>query len=107
VKAEEKWKMIDEKGKQVIVAGIAVYLPHQYGRLLATAEDADKLNNTWEEWRAVLDESKRNMRAIGIEPIEVVLDLDEFEKYCAERGLRNVGGTRAEYVAEVLEKQTK
>lgn len=86
---------------------VAVYLPHQYGRLLATAEDADKLNNTWEEWCAVLEESERNMCAIGIEPIEVVLDIDGFEQYCAERGLRNVGGTRAEYVAEMLEKQTR
>ena len=57
---------------------------------------ADKLEGTWEEWHSVLEESERNMRAIGIEPIEVVLDIDEFEKYCAERGLRNVGGTRAE-----------
>jgi hypothetical protein len=32
--------------------------------------------------------------------------MDEFEKYCAERGLRNVGGSRAEYVAELLAKQS-
>jgi hypothetical protein len=55
----------------------------------------------------VLDESERNMRAIGIEPVEVLLDMDEFETYCAERGLRNDGGTRAEYVARLLAKQTK
>ena len=99
--------MKDDRGKQVLAAGVAVYLPHQYGRLLVTAEDAEKLNGTWEEWRAVLEESERNMRAIGIEPIEVVLDIDEFEKYCVERGLRNVGGTRAEYVAEMIEKQSR
>lgn len=85
-----------------MVMGVAVYLPHQWERLLATAEDREKLEGTWDEWRAVLDESERNMRAIGIKPIEVVLDMDEFEKYCAERGLTNVGGTRAEYVAERL-----
>jgi len=93
--------------KPDLVCGVAIYLPHQWDRLLATAEDRDKLEGTWEEWRAVLDESERNMRAIGIEPVEVLLDIDAFEKYCAERGLRNVGGTRAEYVAEMLAKHTR
>lgn len=98
--------MRDEGKTQGTVMGVAVYLAHQWDRLLATAEDRDKLEGTWEEWRAVLDESERNMRAIGIEPIEVVLEMDEFEKYCAERGWKNVGGSRAEYVAEILAKQT-
>ena len=87
--------------------GVAIYLPHQWDRLLATAEDRDKLEGTWEEWHSVLEESERNMRAIGIEPVEVLLDMDAFEKYCAERGLRNVGGSRAEYVAEMLAKQSR
>jgi len=85
-----------------LITAVAVYLPEQYGRLLATAEDADKLNPTWEEWRTVCEETKRNMRSIGIEPVDVLVDIDEFEKYCAERGLKNAGGTRAEYVAERL-----
>lgn len=85
-----------------MVMGIAIYLPHQYGRLLATAEDADKLNPTWEEWHEVYEETKQNLRAIGIEPIDVLVDMDDFERYCAERGLKNVGGTRAKYVAERL-----
>jgi hypothetical protein len=98
--------MMNKPNQSRMVMGVAIYLPHQWDRLLATAEDRDKLEGTWEEWRAVLEESERNMRAIGIEPIEVVLDMDEFEKYCAERGLRNVGGSRAEYVAELLAKQS-
>ncbi len=82
--------------------GVAVYRPEQWARLLATAEDADKLESTWEGWHEILEESERNMRAIGIEPIEVLLDLDEFEKYCQEHKLKNNGGARAEYVAHKL-----
>lgn len=85
-----------------MVMGIAIYLPHQYGRLLATAEDVDKLNPTWQEWFEVCEETKRNLRSIGIEPIDVLVDMDDFERYCAERGLKNTGGTRAQYVAERL-----
>jgi hypothetical protein len=93
--------------KPDLVCGVAIYLPHQWDRLLATAEDRDKLEGTWEESHAVLEESERNMRAIGIEPVEFLFDIDAFEKYCAERGLKNVGGTRAKYVAEMLEKQSR
>jgi hypothetical protein len=87
--------------------GVAVYLPDQWERLLATAEDAEKHEVTWEAWRQVLDESERNMRSIGIEPIEVVLDLDEFEKYLEKKHLKNNGGARAGYVAEMLQRQAK
>lgn len=90
-----------------VVMGVAVYLPHQYGRLLATAEDAEKLNGTWEEWHAVYEETKRNLRSIGIEPIDVLIEMDAFEKYCAERGLPNSGGTRAGYVAELLSQKSE
>ncbi len=93
---------MNQSNQSPMVMGVAVYLPHQYSRLLATAEDAEKLNGTWGEWRAVCDETKRNLRSIGIEPIDVLVEMDAFEKYCAERGLKNVGGTRAEYVAEQL-----
>ncbi|MEW5718867.1 MAG: hypothetical protein AB1817_09595 [Chloroflexota bacterium] len=98
---------MNKSNQSHMVMGVAVYLPHQWERLLATAEDRENLEGTWEEWRAVLDESERNMRAIGIEPVEVLLDMDDYEKYCAERGLSNVGGTRAEYVAELLAKQAQ
>ena len=98
---------MNKSNQSRMVMGVAIYLPHQWDRLLATAEDRDKLEGTWEEWHSVLEESERNMRTIGIEPVEVLLDMDAFEKYCAERGLRNVGGSRAEYVAEMLAKQSR
>ena len=82
--------------------GVAVYRPEQWARLLATAEDADKLESTWEGWHEILEESERNMRAIGIEPVEVLLDLDEFDEYCRKNNLKNTGGARAEYVAHKL-----
>jgi hypothetical protein len=91
-------------GDKSVRLGVAIYLPDQWDRFLASAQDRDKLEATWQEWRDMLGESKRNMRAIGIEPIEVLVDVDELNKYCQEHGLPNVGGTRAEFVAERLAK---
>jgi hypothetical protein len=85
-----------------VTMGVAIYCADQWDRFLASAQDREKLAGTWLEWREVLEESKRNMRAIGIEPIEVLVDVDELTEYCAKQGLPNIGGTRAQFVAECL-----
>ncbi len=84
---------------------VAVYLPEQYPRLLATAEDARDLEATWQEWHQVLQETKQKMAALGMHLVEVIVDLDELEQYCQEQGLTNTSGTRAQYAAHLLAEQ--
>src|SRR5437763_9475995 len=84
---------------------VAVYLPEQYPRLLATAEDASNLEATWQEWHQVLQETKQKMAALGMHLIEVIVDLDALEQYCQEQGLKNTSGTRAQYAAHLLSEQ--
>ena len=64
--------------------GGAVYLPEQYPRLLATAEDASDLEPTWQEWYTVFQETRQKMAELGMDLIEVIVDLDALEKYCQE-----------------------
>ena len=84
---------------------VAVYLPEQYPRLLATAEDASNLEATWQEWHQVLQETKQKMAALGMHLIEVIVDLDALEQYCQEQGLKNTSGTHAQYAAHLLSEQ--
>jgi hypothetical protein len=84
---------------------VAVYLPEQYPRLLATAEDASDLEATWQEWRQVLQETRQKMAALGTQLVEVTVDLDALEQYCQEQGLKNTSGTRAQYAAHILSEQ--
>src|SRR6266568_50613 len=67
---------------------VAVYLPEQYPRLLATAEDASDLEATWQEWHQVLQETKQKMAALGMHLIEVIVDLEALDQYCQEQGLK-------------------
>jgi len=85
--------------------GGAVYLPEQYPRLLAMAEDASDLEPTWKEWYTVFQETRQKMAELGMDLIEVIVDLDALEKYCQEEGLKNTSGTRAQYVAHLLSEQ--
>ncbi len=84
---------------------VAVYRPEHYARLLATAEDASDLEPTWQEWHTVYQETRQKMAALGMDLIEVTVDLDDLEKYCQEQGLKNTSGTRAQYAAHVLSEQ--
>lgn len=83
----------------------AVYLPEQYARLLAAAEDASDLEPTWQEWHTVFQETRQKMAELGMDLIEVTVDLDDLEQYCQEQGLKNTSGTRAQYAAHVLSEQ--
>ncbi len=84
---------------------VAVYLPEQYARLLATAEDASDLEPTWQEWHTVFQETRQKMAELGMDLIEVTVDLDDLETYCQEQGLKNTSGARAQYAAHVLSEQ--
>src|SRR5439155_15760271 len=84
---------------------VAVYRPEHYVRLLATAEDASDLEPTWQEWHTMYQETRQHMAALGMDLIEVTVDLDNLEKYCQEQGLKNTSGTRTQYAAHVLSEQ--
>lgn len=84
---------------------LAVYLPEQYARLLALAADAADLEETWQEWHQNVEAARREMAAVGMHPVDVVVDLDELEAYCQLHGLANTSSTRAEYAAHLLSLQ--
>lgn len=84
---------------------LATYLPEQYPRLLAAAEDSADWDATWEEWHENAQQTKEKLTSMGMNIVEVTLDLDELEKYCQENNLPNNSGTRSEYAAKLLQVQ--
>lgn len=84
---------------------VAVYLPEQYPRLLATAEDADRLEPTWQVWHQTLQETKQMASEQGLDLIEMTVDLDALEHYCQEHGFTNTNSTRAQFAAHLLSEQ--
>ena len=92
-------------GSSRMPIAVAVYLPEQYARLLATAEDASDLEPTWQEWHRVYQETRQKMAELGMDLIDMTVDLDDLENYCQEQGLKNTSGTRAQYAAHLLSEQ--
>lgn len=88
--------------KSGIKIGVAVYLPEQWDQFLALAEDQEELEGTWTEWHENLLKQKEEMKDLGIELIDVVVDMRELMIYCKVKKLPNTGQTRADYVADKM-----
>jgi hypothetical protein len=85
--------------KSAVVMAVATYTREQWEKLMEVADDRDKLESSWEEWRAGKEEALAHIREQGFEPIEIPVDVDALQEFCRKRGLRNDSGARAEYAA--------
>ena len=65
-----------EKRSSKFVNAITVYLPEQWSQLLATAQDADQLEATWEDWYKIFQEAKHNLAQQGIICVDVTVDVN-------------------------------
>lgn len=70
--------------------------------------DRNAMHDTWEEWNQEYNKAKKNLMDLGLVVHDITIDIDALNQYCLERGLKNDGGTRSNYVAQLpLTKKTK
>ena len=89
------------EGKAVV--GVCWYRQDQYERFLASADDRDKLEDTWAEWQVTAERVLRQYRARGLNIRKVEVDLDDLLAYCHAEGRLNDAAARSAYVAHLLE----
>jgi len=85
--------------------GIACYRRDQWELFLDMADDRDKLEKTWEDWRANVNRVIKNLKDLGKEVEEIEIDLNDLANYCKENNLPNTTKTRSKYVADLLSKR--
>ncbi len=83
-----------------MVVGIGYYKCEQWQRLRDTAVDSDILEPAYDEWLEVLDSSIEKIRAHGLEPELVEVDVEDLLAFCKKEGLQNTGATRARFIVE-------
>ena len=84
------------------VAGVGWYSSTEWQKLREVAADPERLENTYDEWLAVLDQAWKKMEASGITLVEVPVDVSELTNWCRERNMPIDGKARAQYVVEVM-----
>jgi hypothetical protein len=88
--------------EQQPVFAIGFYRREQWPRLLETAADRRELEDSYDGWKLNLKKSVKNMRALGMTPLKVDIDMEELLTWCAVRGLKHTGESRAEFIADLL-----
>jgi len=87
--------------KERVVAGIGFYRREDWERFLASADDRETLEDTYDEWLAVFCKAVKDMRAAGIKPWKVIFTLNELLDYCEKKGLKNNAEARSKFFSEL------
>lgn len=90
-----------------MVLGIGFYRREQWPLLIETAVDSQLLEKTYDEWMAVLDSSIEKIRASGLEPELVDIDVEELLVFCKEEGLPNNAATRSRFISILASQRDK
>jgi hypothetical protein len=94
---------VDAMGKMMV--GIGFYKREQWPLLLASAVDSHILEKTYDEWLDVVDASIDKIKAHGVEPKLVDVDLEELISFCRKEGLQNDAGARSQFIAKMFGEQ--
>jgi hypothetical protein len=84
------------------ITGIAWYQRHQWARLRQLSADADKLDDSYDEWLAGAHKVMIQLALDGVRTRRVDVDVDELARWCQRAGRRLDGAARSEFVAERL-----
>ena len=83
------------------VVGIAWYRPEDWVALKSILIDADKLQDSYQEWLKHAQEVQQQMQREGHVVNRVRIDPKTFPGWCTLRGLRPDAAARSEYASEI------
>ncbi len=92
-------------GPGAMVTGLAWYRREQWARLREISEDADALEDTYDDWLASATRALRELRRSGVRVRRVDVDVEDLLGWCNERGRAVNGASRANYVAEKMRRK--
>lgn len=84
------------------LVGVAWYSRSTWTRLREIAPDGADLEATYEAWLNVFDDGLATLRAAGVTPRRVEVDLMAFAEWCQSLGRAPDSAARAAFVSEQL-----
>ena len=82
--------------------GLAWYTREAWERLRELADDAQALDDTFEDWERGALRAIRELESVGRSVQKVPVEIDALAAWCRERNRRIDSATRAEYVTYLL-----
>ena len=93
---------MSHKSPPRIHVGVAWYHSEQYDLVRSYCEDGERMDGTFEEWKAGAENAVRELRSVGNEVVHVDFDLEEFKLWCSVKGKKPNASSRSEYTVERL-----
>ena len=78
------------------------YEPDEWLKIKMTATDADKQDDSYEEWKANANNAIKEIRAAGHNVVKIAMKSEEFLEWCEKNGVENNGGNRSKFAGEKL-----
>ena len=92
--------MNNQQNESEMLISIAWYRPEQWQRWLRVVDDRDSLEDTFEEWEANATAQLAALRGRGIRVQEIVLDVDEVQRWCLMQKRPLDAEARSEFAGE-------
>ena len=87
-----------------VALSIAWYRPNQWALLKSVAADPEIIEDTYLEWEAVAERTLADLRAMGLSPMKVDVDVEKLVQWCEKKRRPVDAEARADY-ANVLRRQ--
>ncbi|MCB0179696.1 MAG: hypothetical protein KDI62_15800 [Anaerolineae bacterium] len=96
---KKKRRPARERRQRGPIVGIAWYTPEQWDRLKQVAEDADALDDTYDDWLKNASHNLQTFKKRGFHMVKVPLDVEEWMAWCQKNGNALNGGSRAQFTS--------
>jgi histidine ammonia-lyase len=87
--------------------GVTWYTAEQWLLVKAASTDAERFEETYEDWVAMAEEATKNMLATGIVSERVQVVASELLAWCLAHGKKNDAASRSEFVSHVLSRRNE
>lgn len=78
---------------------LAYYRKENWKRFLNSIDDRKSMHETWEEWHEAFLNTKKKLILNGFIVRDVVIDIDELNEYCRNKGIKNDGKARSMFAS--------
>lgn len=90
---------------RALVVGLAWFDRKQWQRLTEAVADRNELDDTFEQWQQSALEAVRATERQGQKVEKVHVEVESLVSWCKEKGLPVNGKSRAEYVAQLMQRR--
>lgn len=98
-KRKKKRALSRKRTQQGVIIGVTWYTPEQFTRMKSVAEDADGLDDTYNDWLKNASAHVRRLRKDGYQVVKVPMDVDEWVVWCQQHGKTLTGPSRSQYTS--------